>query len=197
MWRAGLLVICFCLIPGAFQWAWAQAVGGQGKLHAVSYRELPDRVTLTVTLFDNSTLDIKIRDEMVAALEKSHHSLREEAPFELELSSEMRSAGAAGAEGNLGRLSSDNDDTRIEMNIWSSSQDSILGGRSSGAAGRTAGTFEIQAALRERSLGEVVWQGSAIVLAERDQVEPYLARMVESLAQNLGRTVRDGSFSVP
>jgi hypothetical protein len=196
MWRAGILMIGVFLVPGAIQSAWAQEAGGAGEVDAVSYREVPDRLALSVTLFDDSTLDLRIRDEMVAALERAKHSVGAESPFELELTSQMHAGSAGGTDPNLGSVSSDNDDTRIEMNIWSSSQDSILGGRHTGAGGRAVGHFEISAALRERSLGEVVWQGRAIVAAERDQVEPYVAPMVESLVESLGHTVRNGSFPV-
>lgn len=183
-------------VPAAIQSAWAQGAGGSGQVDAVSYREVPDPLATSVTLFDDSSLDLRIRDEMVAALERAKHSVGAGSPFELELTSEMHAGGVNVADPNLGSVSSDNDDTRIEMNIWSSSQDSILGGRHSGTGGRAVGHFEIRAALRERSLGEVVWQGRAIVAAERDQVEPYVAPMVESLVESLGRTVRHGTFPV-
>ena len=109
----------------------------------------------------------------------------------------MRSGRFITASPSLGRLSSNTDNTRFEMNIWSSSQDSILGGRHSDRDRRTFSSFEIEATLRERSLGEVVWEGRAIVETERGQVDPYVPRMVESLVQSLGRTVRDGTFPLP
>lgn len=199
MWRAGLLAIGIGLVPGAIQSAWAQmaAADGLGELHAVSYREVPDRLMLSVTLLDDSSLDLRIRDALVASLEQAKHTLADDAPFELELTSDVQSGSQSAADPSLGRLSSNMDDTQIEMNIWSSSQDSILGGRHSGDERRTGSRFEIRATLRERSLGDVVWDGRAIVATERDQVEPYVARMVQSLVQSLGRTVRDGSFPAP
>jgi len=198
MWRAGLLAVGICLVPGAIQSAWAQtASGGVGVVHAVSYREVPNPLSLSISLLDDSNLDLRIRDQMVASLERAKHSLGDDPLFELELSSEVRSGGFSAANPSLGRLSSDTDDTRFEMNIWSSSLDSVLGGRHSDRERRTLSSFEIEATLRERSLGEVVWEGRAIVQGERGQVEPYVPRMVESLVQSLGRTVRDGTFSVP
>ena len=98
---------------------------------------------------------------------------------------------------SLGRLSSTSDETsRFEMNIWSSSQDSILGGRFSEREGRTFSSFEIEAVLRERSLGEVVWEGRAIVETDGGQAEPYVPQMVESLVRSLGQTVRERTFPV-
>lgn len=198
MWRAGLLAVGICLVPGAIQSAWAQtASGGLGVVHAVSYREVPNPLSLSITLFDDSNLDLRIRDQMVASLERAKYSLGDDPPFELELSSGVRSGSFSAANPSLGRLSSNTDNTLFQMNIWSSSLDSVLGGRHSDRERRTLSSFEIQATLRERSLGEVVWEGRAIVEAERGQVEPYVPRMVESLVRSLGRTVRDGTFPVP
>lgn len=199
MWRAGLLVIGLSLAPGILEPAWAQssAVAGRGELRAVSYREVPQPLSLSVTLFDDSSLDLRIRHEMIAALERAEHDVGSESLFELELSSESEAGGLSSTGPSLGRLSSSEDDSRIEMNIWSSTQDSILGGRHSDRARVTQSSFAIRATLRERSLGRVVWEGRAIVGVERNRADPYLAAMVESLVQNLGRTVRNGSFPVP
>lgn len=199
MWRAGLLAIGIGLVPGSIQYVWAQtaAAGGQGELHAVSYREVPDRLMVSVTVLDNSDLDLRIRDEMVAELKQAKQSVADDAPFELELSSTLHPGNQKAADPSLGQLSSNTSNTQIEMNIWSSSQDSLLGGRQTGGESRTESSFEIRATLRERTLGDVVWEGRAIVRAERDQVDPYLARMTQSLVQSLGHTVRDGTFPVP
>ena len=196
MWRAGLVMLGVFLVPGAIQSAWAQAADELGQVNAVSYREVPDRLAVSISLFDDSALDLKIRDEMAAALARAKYSVSEGSPFELELTSQIYAGGVNAADPNLGSVSSDNDDTRIEMNVWSSSQDSLFGGRHSGSGDRTASRFEIRAVLRERSLGEVVWQGSAVVAAERERAEPYVAAMVESLVESLGHTVRNGTFPV-
>lgn len=178
--------------------AWAQAGGanGLGVLQAVSYREVPDPLSLSVILFDDSKLDLRIRDEMLAALQRANHDLGDNPLFELEVSSAARSGRFVADGPSLGRLSSDPEDTRLEMNIWSSSQDSILGGRYSEREGRTFSSFEIEAVLRERSLGEVVWEGHAIVETDRGRAEPYVPQMVESLVRSLGHTVRERTFPV-
>ena len=198
MWRAGLLAIGLCLVTGVSEPAWAQtgAIAGRGELNAVSYREVPRPLSLSVALFDDSSLDLRIRDEMIAALERAKQNLASEPRYELELSNESQAGGKISRGPSLGRVSSSEDDSRIEMNIWSSTQDSILGGRLSDRERITTGSFTILASLRERG-GGVVWEGRAVVGVERNRADPYLAAMVEALAQNLGRTVRHGSFPVP
>ncbi len=198
MWRAGILVIGLGLAAALFEPSWAQsaAVVGRGELNAVSYREVPQPLSLSVTLFDDSSLDLRIRDEMIAALERAKQDLADEPRYELELSNEGQVGGRISRAPSLGRVSSSEDDSRIEMNIWSSTQDSILGGRISDRERITAGSFTILASLRERG-GGVVWEGRAIVGVERNRADPYVTAMVEALAQNLGRTVRHGSFPIP
>ena len=198
MWRAGLLAIGLSLIAGLFEPAWAESstVAGRGEVNAVSYREVPQPLSLSVILFDDSSLDLRIRDEMIAALERAKQDLGGEPGYELELSSESQAGGVITRGPSLGRISSSEEDSRIEMNIWSSTQDSILGGRLSDRERITAGSFTILASLRERG-GGVVWEGRASVGVERNRADPYLAAMVAALAQNLGRTVRHGSFPVP
>lgn len=207
--RAGLLAIglsssalwsmAVLLTVGAVSPVWAQSGGasGLGVVQAVSYREVPDPLSLSVILFDDSRLDLRIRDQMLAALERANHDLGDNPLFELELSSTTRSGRFVADGPSLGRLSTTSDESsRVEMNVWSSSQDSILGGRYADREGRTFSSFEIEAVLRERSLGEVVWEGHAIVETDRGQAEPYVPQMVESLVRSLGRTVREQTFSV-
>jgi len=197
MWRAALLAISVYLVLGTGQAIWAQTGTGIGQLQAVSYSEVPDPLSLTVIVFDDSSFDLRIRDQMIAALERSEHSLEADSLFELELTTESQTGGFVATGPSLGRLSSNTDDTTFEMNIWSSTQDSILGGRHSDRGLYTASSFAIRATLRERSLGPVVWEGRAIVGVERNEAEPYVPSMVESLVRSLGRTERDGIFPVP
>ena len=77
MWRAGLLAVGICLVPGAIQSAWAQtaASDGLGQLNAVSYREVPDPLSLSVTLLDDSNLDLRIREQMIDSLKQANHSV--------------------------------------------------------------------------------------------------------------------------
>jgi hypothetical protein len=174
------------LTVGAVSPVWAQSGGasGLGVVQAVSYREVPDPLSLSVILFDDSRL-------------RANHDLGDNPLFELELSSTTRSGRFVADGPSLGRLSTTSDESsRVEMNVWSSSQDSILGGRYADREGRTFSSFEIEAVLRERSLGEVVWEGHAIVETDRGQAEPYVPQMVESLVRSLGRTVREQTFSV-
>ena len=195
----GLLLAVLWLTLGAVSPVWAQSGGasGLGVVQAVSYREVPEPLSLSVILFDDSRLDLRIRDQMLAALERANHDLGDNPLFELELSSTTRSGRFVADGPSLGRLSTTSDESsRVEMNVWSSSQDSILGGRYADREGRTFSSFEIEAVLRERSLGEVVWEGHAIVETDRGQAEPYVPQMVESLVRSLGHTVREQTFSV-
>ena len=191
MWRVGLLVIGLFVIPGALQPAWAQISAQQeGVVHAVSYREVPDRLAVVIQLYDDTDLDLQIREQMIAALRQSDHSVTEDALFELSLRSETRAATYQERQPSLGELSSEEGGLDVRMNVWSTTHDSLLQGRQKELRRPGVNTFEIVATLRERTLGSVVWEGRAIVRTDRAKAEQLVRSMVDSLVANLGKTVR-------
>lgn len=194
LWAVGLWLAGSAVLPALAQ---VGGTNGIGVVQAVSYHEAPNPLSLTVTLFDDSRLDLQIRDQMEAALKRANHDLADDSRYELEVSSTTRSGRFVSDGPSLGRLSSTSEESsRLELNIWSSTQDSILGGRYSDREGRSFSSFEIEAVLRDREQGEVVWEGHAVVETDRGQAEPYIPQMVESLVRSLGQTVREQTFAV-
>ena len=97
----------------------------------------------------------------------------------------------------LGRLEAGSDTgVDFRLNFWSSSQDSLLGGRQSKGETRAANVFHMNAVLRDRRSGKVLWQGDAyseMIVPD----EPRIARsMVRPLVTNLGRTVKGEPFEL-
>ena len=191
MWRVALLVVGLFILPGVLHSAWAQIAAQQeGVVHAVSYREVPDRLAVVIQLYDDTDLDLQIREQMIAALRQSDHSITEDALFELSLSSETQVATYQERQSSLGELSSEDGGLDVQMNVWSTTHDSLLQGRRNQLRRPGVNTFEIVATLRERTLGSVVWEGRAIVRTDRANAEQLVRPMVDSLVANLGKTVR-------
>ena len=191
MRRLGLLVVGLFILPGVLHSAWAQIAAQQeGVVHAVSYREVPDRLAVVIQLYDDTDLDLQIREQMIAALRQSDHSITEDALFELSLSSETQVATYQERQSSLGELSSEDGGLDVQMNVWSTTHDSLLQGRRNQLRRPGVNTFEIVATLRERTLGSVVWEGRAIVRTDRAKAEQLVPSMVNSLVANLGKTVQ-------
>ncbi len=195
MWRAGIIVMIGILMPGAVQTVWAQAVtGGGGMVNAVAFSALPEELVVEVTLFDNTDLDLAIRDEMIEALEGAKHAVSDGAPYELSLETDAEAIRYSSKDPSLGEISSVGGGLDVELNVWSSTKDSLLGGRQERTARQGENHFEIHAVLTDRQAGSVVWEGRATVQGDRGSAAPITRKMVDSLVANLGRTVNDGTF---
>ncbi len=195
MWRAGIIVMIGILMPGAVQTVWAQAVtGGGGMVNAVAFNALPEELVVAVTLFDNTDLDLAIRDEMIEALEGAKHAVSDGAPYELSLETDAEAIRYSSKDPSLGEISSVGGGLDVELNVWSSTKDSLLGGRQERTVRQGENHFEIHAVLTDRQAGSVVWEGRATVEGDRGSAAPITRKMVDSLVANLGRTVNDGTF---
>jgi hypothetical protein len=192
---AGIVVMIGMLVPGAVQTAWAQAVtGGEGIVNAVSFSAIPEELVIEVTLYDNTDLDLAIRDEMIEALEGAKHAVSDGAPYELSLETDEEAINFSSKDPSLGEISSVGGGLDVELNVWSSTKDSLLGGRQERTVRQGENHFEIHAVLRDRQAGGVVWEGRATVQGDRGSAGPITRKMVDSLVANLGRTVDDGTF---
>ncbi len=195
MWRAGIIVMIGILMPGAVQTVWAQAVtGGGGMVNAVAFSALPEELVVEVTLFDNTDLDLAIRDEMIEALEGAKHAVSDGAPYELSLETDAEAIRYSSKDPSLGEISSVGGGLDVELNVWSSTKDSLLGGRQERTVRQGENHFVIHAVLTDRQAGSVVWEGRATVEGDRGSAAPITRKMVDSLVANLGRTVNDGTF---
>jgi hypothetical protein len=191
---AGIVVMIGMLVPGAVQTAWAQAgTGGEGIVNAVAFETLPEDLVVEVTLYDDTDLDVAIRTEMIEALHAANHAVSDDAPYELSLETDEQAASISTRPPSLGELSV-GAGVDVQMNVWSSSQDSLLGGRQGGTVRQGENNFEIRAVLRDLKAGSVVWEGRATVEGDRGSATSTTRQMVDSLVANLGRTMSDGAF---
>lgn len=164
-----------------------------GVITAVTYQEITDQIAVVVDLYDDSDLNRLILEHTTRSLRPAKHTTAARPLFELSFSSDFHSPVAVKREPNLGEVAV-GDDVRLEMNVWSSTQDSLLAGRRGGARQVGQYDFEINAALRERSSGLVVWQGRATANVERAQAADAVPSMVAALLANLGRNSRGDRF---
>ncbi|HEX9770757.1 MAG TPA: hypothetical protein VGA50_16405 [Kiloniellales bacterium] len=164
-----------------------------GVIRAVSYKEISDRISIRVELYDNADLDLLIHSRIIDALRRANHTIDVNPMFELSFSTHFHTAHFREREPTLGELSVGRG-VRLEMNIWSSTRDSVLTGRQAGSGYTGHADFEIHATLRELSLGKVVWAGHVTAFVDRRDAETVMPSMVDVLVMNLGSTVDERWF---
>ncbi len=164
-----------------------------GVFRAVCYKEITDRVSLRVELYNDADLDLLIHSQIVDALRRANHTIDVNPMFELSFRTHFHTAHFRKRNPTLGELSV-GDGIDLEMNIWSSTRDSVVTGRQDGTGYTGHTDFEIHATLRELSLGQVVWGGHATALVNRSDAEHVMPSMVDVLVMNIGRTVREERF---
>ena len=167
-----------------------------GVITAVTYREITDRISVVVDLYDDSDLNRLILESMIRSLHHAKHTIGGRPLFELSFSSHFHSPVYFKRDPDLGEISFGTNiiPHRLEMNVWSSSRDSLMTGRR-GRSRRTGQyDFEIHASLRERSLGRVVWEGTAVAYVEWAKAADAVPIMVDALVGNLGRNAHSKKF---
>lgn len=186
----------------------AQAGGtGQGNLTSTAYHELPGGFPIEVRTFDDSEINLDIRSRLIDALGRSGYLVEPGAPLELSFESAViQGAAADSSRSSLGRVeTSTNASTGnqgssigvdVQVNVWSSTKDSVLGGRQSAVSRGKHARFHINAILRDRENGRVLWQADAIGdLITSDEARVARA-MIEPLIEAFGQSVANQSFEL-
>ena len=179
----------------------AEGLGdGVGVLNAKMYHPLDGAVPIRVVALDDTNLNLDLRERMVRQLQDAKFVLSEQAPLELTFDNEVVQGTFESAKPSLGRLQAGTStgvgrrstDTGVDVNVnvWSSTQDSVLGGRKSAGSKRLASQFRIFAVLQDRRSGTRIWEGDVRAAMTRSDLERLGRSMVVPLVDSLGQTVR-------
>jgi len=208
-----LLATCFCAATQADDVIEApppqsaqSETGAPGRVNSVSYKSMPEGFPILVSTYDNTEINVEILDQMTQALQQRGYLVAEDAPLELAFESQTLGVGVADPAPSLGSISggtghiTGNEGSAMgveaTINLWSSSKDSVLGGRKQSDLATKPTRFHINATLRYRDTGQVVWQGDALCeVVTRDQSRLVRA-MVGPLVDSLGETVEAEPFTV-
>lgn len=184
--------------------------GAPGLISSVAYAPVTPGLSFVVAPFDDSELNLAIKERFEHELRGISRTISDKAV--LELSFETRvvqgrfgdngpNLGSLEAGTNVGRESSvgltpgARREVEVRLNVWSSTKDSILGGRQR-TGSRRANVFHMNAVLRDQRSGKVLWQGDAyseMIVAD----ELRIARsMVRPLVASIGRTVKGEPFEL-
>ena len=185
----------------------AQGSGGSPcVLTSGELRKMPEGLPLQVTTYDDSETNLEIKEGLAEALERNGFLVSDGAPLELSFKSEIIQGRIAERIPSLGRVGASNEQVvgnegsergiDVQVNIWSSSKDSVLGGRKSEAGSSRSPRFHINAQLRDLDDDRVIWQADALCEMLTSNEARIIKSMVGPIASSVGRTVPRSAFDI-
>lgn len=171
--------------------------GAPGIVTTVALSDLPDGLPIAVTPFADDNLSLLIKARFEAALHAAHRPVSETASLTLSFETKVIAGRFTQDQARLGRFEADEDGVQFNLNIWSSTQDSLLGGRQkTEAPSRKVNLLHMNVVLRDRETGKILWQGDAyceMLTANRLRIA---GSMVAPLTASLGRSVTGQPFDI-
>ena len=181
----------------ALQFAQIAPGAAPGIVTTVALGDLPGGQPIAVTPFADDDLSLSVKARFEAALRAAGRPVSDSAPLTLSFDTRMIEGRLTRAEANMGRFEANDAGVQLNLNIWSSSQDSLLGGRQkAGALSRGVNLFHMNVVLRDRESGKILWQGDAyceMVIADQARIA---GSMVAPLTASLGRSVTGLPFDI-
>jgi hypothetical protein len=168
-----------------------------GRIDAVSYKTLPDDIALSVGSYGDSDADESARRMLDAALRDAGRHLDKGAPYSLMLDRRIDPGSHRARRDDLGRLRGYSGGARLDVNIWSTNHDSLIGGRYDGDADMRNPTLRFDLILRRVEDGRVLWEGRAEAPMNGVPEGAVTRDLMHALAGSLGETVRDRRISLP
>lgn len=170
----------------------------RGLLTTQVFKETPAQPVIAVSPYDDSDLNLALKADFEAEIAGQNRGRVERegaADYLLLFESEVIPAEAVPQGPSLGSAEVTDEGVDVNVNVWSSKKDSILGGRQEGAAVNSS-VFHINAVLRERGSSTVAWQGDAYYRLTGPATEPVARAMVAPLVNKLGQAVDRESFDI-
>jgi hypothetical protein len=201
--RAGVLILAGLLALGRhsaaampLQQAQLGPGGAPGIVKSVAFAPLTSDDAITVRTLDDTTLNVDLKARFEVALLNSGRAVAPGAPLRLDFVSQVIRGEFKAAGGTLGSFEGNTrDGARVQLNLWSSSRDSLLGGQRSKAT-RRANVFHISADLRDTRSGRVIWRGDAFCALPGPEVDEVAPSLVAPLVGSLGQTVTGEPFEI-
>jgi len=196
------LVLLWCLPSeaGAQEAAAAERAGAAspGTLTAQAFGKVPADPTVFVSPYDDSDLNLKLKadfEAQLAAQGRGRVESEAKAGFLLLFEARVVLGERAPDRPSLGSAQAGSEGVDVSVNVWSSTQDSVLGGRQ--ARGDIASSlFHISATLRDQTSGEVIWQGDAYHILYQPEPERVARAMVAPLVDKIGQSVVREPFEI-
>jgi len=169
-----------------------------GMLTTHSIKKAPETLTVSVSPYDDSDLNLLLKKDFESLLTaRDGVSIEPEAKagFLLLFEAKVVPSEDAPYRPSLGSLNAGSSGVDVNVNVWSNTQDSVLGGRQP-APEVGSNLFHINAILRHRSGGEVIWQGDVYYVLSGPETERIARAIVAPLVEKIGQTVALEPFKI-
>ncbi len=208
--RPMLAVFAFFLAVAGAVPAWAQTppvaatppaaettdLRAPGRLNAQAYRDVPATGSVRVRPYDDTRENRRLQTQIERAVERKGRSIDDKAPdLSLNFEIEVRQVGRAGPPPGIGSFTADRNESRLRLNLYSNSEDSLVNPRRAelGSSGSVQYTMVISL---DDARGTRLWQGTATLLgAPGDETSAY-GSMARALIDEFGQTARQKPFRV-
>jgi hypothetical protein len=168
-----------------------------GRTHAATYAPLPSDLPISVRPWDNNAANQRLKSKFTEALSQRGVKLAEAgAPLILNFETEVESIAVPDGGPTLGQFQARNHESRVRLNFWSSTQDSVMTGRRSGEISSSSVRYVLRATLDDRRNGQRLWQGQTSYDATSGDETTTFTLMVPVLVESLGQSVRPRGFRV-
>lgn len=153
---------------------------GGSYITAFACGDLPKRPSVQVISTDDSNDALALRKHLIATLRTRGILVDPKARLRLTVEVTRKVDATPARKPDLVELSRRDQEpvaggpgggyeTRVEVNIWSSRKDSLIGGRTSGKTGRVAEQLRMEITINDTGTGACLWKGTAFHdLAGRD-----------------------------
>ena len=181
----------------------AAADAAPGRLAAYYCGTMPSTPTVEVIVLDNADVNLRIKDAFVAGLRRSGVVVQDGAGHTLTLEvaadREFEKTGERDAlielrVGQPDRQRGEQGDVNLRGSVWSSTNDSLVGGRVKGPKALAVNRVRLTASLNSRVDGHCLWQGEAIHELGERELEPVA--LVPALVGAFGKSVKPRPLNI-
>ena len=160
------------------------------RITATLFAETAPVLPVSVDVYDDSELNLRLRDDFEAALKSRGVTVDPSAPLVLMLDLQVRQGQIERTGPTLGRAETNLGEAQVDVNVLSNTEDSLLGGQRSQPGVRILreGLVSLSAQLRDSDQPEVLWQGDAYTVMDARGLEGLAPLLVAPLADSYGRT---------
>jgi len=168
----------------------AAAMAGEAVVETVVCESFPDDASIVLTPVDDSPLNIEIADRLAMALRHAGYSVADSAALTLRFQATERGLRMPAKDRSLGQISGSGGGVSLNLNIWSSTKNSILGGRQRRRSGQFDAHLIVAMELDRTTDGRCVWRGEAGASLVGWQHSELAERLTWALADAFGKDVR-------